>query len=86
MAHVTSCDGCGQIEGDGVTLERYGITEARDYCQACEPLVKRYLDERDELHENLAEEFRNDHQALIQAWNADRPNGQLPDFRRQGDG
>jgi len=82
MSQVTSCDGCGQVQGEEETFFAYGVTETLEYCVECCGLVDSYLCERDELHTRLAEEFQDDVQALIHAWIADRPNGKLPDFRR----
>lgn len=79
MGQATVCDGCGISET--IRFTAYGITDSRDYCPDCVILVERFLDERDELHERLATEFRDAMQALLHAWSVDRPKGRLPDFR-----
>lgn len=80
MAQINACDGCGMPEGD-TPLEKFGITQTREYCVDCVPVVESYLRERDEIHDRAAALFRGEYNDLWTWWKKQRPNGTLPDFR-----
>ena len=51
MAMATLCDGCGGVTNEPVKL---GVIDQLEYCEKCAILVKKFIEDRNALHEELA--------------------------------
>ncbi len=66
MAYV--CQGCRGVEEDITEMSPRGIVTEKLYCPKCIERVDEYLDERDELHTHLAEQWAEHRAALASAF------------------
>ena len=75
MAVKFCCDGCGKsIEKPQVR----GTVRSCHYCDGCSPVIDAYLKSRDELHTEIANDFR-DRLAALKSEYMKLIDGTLPD-------
>ena len=76
MATKTFCDGCGAAAEKALQI---GWVFPRDYCETCAPVVQALFDELDQLHTEVATDYKVRREAIIETFREAQPRMKLPD-------
>ena len=76
MATATLCDGCAKVAD---STEKVGLFQKFEYCDDCAVIVKEFLAERDQLHEDVAVTWANGLAEIVEQVRATHPDMKLPD-------
>jgi hypothetical protein len=79
MAAIHVCDGCGKPTPEP---KQVGRVTLRDYCDACEPRAKAFMDAEEDLRKRLTDQFRSDRALLVAK--ASEGGFRLPDISDAG--